>query len=115
MPKKIIEKWKTNDPILNFEKFLLKKKILDKNFKNEINKKIQSEVLSNIEEALNSEFPESNPDAELSKVFSDNSFQMIKPSNSMLNIRFVDAISDAIFVFKSIIFIQIIGYGNILS
>ena len=96
VPKKIIEKWKTNDPILNFEKFLLKKKILDKDFKDEINKKIQSEVLPNIEDALNSKFPESNPDVELSKVFSDNSFQMIKPSNSMLNMRFVDAIKDGL-------------------
>ena len=96
VPKKIIKKWKTNDPILNFEKFLLKKKILDKDFKDEINKKIQSEVLPNIEDALNSKFPESNPDVELSKVFSDNSFQMIKPSNSMLNMRFVDAIKDGL-------------------
>ena len=96
VPKKAIEKWKKNDPVLNFEKLLLKKKILDKDFKNKINRKIESEVLANIEDALNAEFPESNPDVELSKVFSDNSFQMVKPLSSKSNMRFVDAIKDGL-------------------
>ena len=43
-PKEEIEKWKKKDPIKNFEKFLIKNGILEKEYLKLINKKIEEEV-----------------------------------------------------------------------
>ena len=58
VPKARIEEWKKRDPIESFEKYLLRKGILDEAKIREIHERIDKEIEEATEYALNSPFPE---------------------------------------------------------
>ena len=96
VPKNIIEEWKNKDPILNYEKFLKKKNILNDDFKNLINNKIKNKVLDEIDNALSSDYLETTSKVELSKVYAENSFNTLSPQGPKSNKRFIDAIKEGL-------------------
>ena len=96
IPKDIIEKWKKKDPVLIYENFLKKKKILNAALIDEVERKIKSKVLNKIEEALLADLPSSDAEVELSKVYSSNDFKFIQPGKKLNEKRFVDAIKQGL-------------------
>ena len=91
-----LDTWSKKDPVIQFENYLLKEKLINKNkrkeFSSEYSKLIDDEwAKSDLKEEV--DFDESN---ELSDVFKRIDLQVYKTSNKSSNIRFVDAISQAI-------------------
>ena len=91
-----LDTWSKKDPVIQFENYLLEEKLIKKDkckeFSNEYSKLIDNEwVKSELKEEII--FNESN---ELSDVFKTSDLQINKDSNKYSNIRFVDAISQAI-------------------
>ena len=91
-----LDTWSKKDPVIQFENYLLEEKLIKKDkckeFSSEYSKLIDNEwVKSELKEEI--VFNESN---ELSDVFKTLDLQVNKASNKSSNIRFVDAISQAI-------------------
>ena len=91
-----LDTWSKKDPVIQFENYLLEEKLIKKDkckeFRSEYSKLIDNEwVKSELKEEI--VFNESN---ELSDVFKTLDLQVNKASNKSSNIRFVDAISQAI-------------------
>ena len=91
-----LDTWSKKDPVIQFENYLLEEKLIKKDkckeFSSEYSKLIDNEwVKSELKEEI--VFNESN---ELSDVFKTLDLQVNKDSNKSSNIRFVDAISQAI-------------------
>ena len=91
-----LDTWSKKDPVIQFENYLLEEKLIKKDkckeFSSEYSKLIDNEwVKSELKEEII--FNESN---ELSDVFKTLDLQVNKDSNKSSNIRFVDAISQAI-------------------
>ena len=91
-----LDTWSKKDPVIQFENYLLEEKLIKKDkckeFRSEYSKLIDNEwVKSELKEEI--VFNESN---ELSDVFKTLDLQINKYSNKSSNIRFVDAISQAI-------------------
>ncbi len=91
-----LDTWSKKDPVIQFENYLLEEKLIKndkcKEFSSKYSKLIDNEwVKSELKEEII--FNESN---ELSDVFKTLDLQVNKDSNKSSNIRFVDAISQAI-------------------
>ncbi len=97
VPKELMDKWAKLDPVMKFERFLIKEKLLNKSMIEDFKSLIKSEI----EEALKIAFAEAPVTAETSKEVSDLFFpfkqKVIKPKRKKkTDRRFVDAISDSI-------------------
>ncbi len=93
-----LDTWSKKDPVIQFENYLLEEKLIKKDkckeSRSEYSKLIDNEwVKSELKEEI--VFNESN---ELSDVFKTIDLQVNKDSNKFSNIRFVDAISQAIYL-----------------
>tara|TARA_Y100001970_G_scaffold165063_1_gene201677 strand:- start:2364 stop:4334 length:1971 start_codon:yes stop_codon:yes gene_type:complete len=98
VPKKLIDKWKKKDPINHFENYLLKNKIIKKDYIENLNTDLENNIIPIIDRALESSEPSSTIDNELSSVYKKNTFKKISIDNNVLETkRFVDAISDCLF------------------
>ena len=96
VPKELMDTWAEKDPVDNFRKYLLKQNILsektDQSWREEIKKEIDENLLiANNEEAISATY-----DNELNDVYQPFDFKEIKPSGEKENIRFIDAISNAL-------------------
>jgi 2-oxoisovalerate dehydrogenase E1 component len=96
VPQELMEHWEAKDPLTNFEEHLLEKDILSEAIINEL----RSEITTEIDKDLQKAFAE-NPvgvslTEELNDVFENIEYQEIKSNEEFENIRFVDAISQAL-------------------
>ena len=96
IPKSLFDKWSKKDPILSFKKYLETKKILNKKEQEKIDKKIAEKIDPSFEYAFNSNEPESDETNELNDVFKVYEFKKIDSSNSKVEKRYVDAISETL-------------------
>ena len=98
VPKKLIEKWKKKDPILHFENYLLKNKVIVKDDIKSLESQFENEIIPIIDKALDALDPSSTIDKELNSVYKKNTFKQIPMQNQKVtNKRFVDAIRDCLF------------------
>jgi len=94
----LIEEWGKKDPIKNYEKFLLKEKILSKDSIKKKTNKIAKEIDTNWKDANSLPEVSFNEQIELLDVFKDYKATIVdNNSNSSENIRFVDSIKDGIY------------------
>lgn len=94
--KKLIDFWKSKDPILTFEKFLEEKGILTPALKRAYTDAIQLEITEHLKLSFDEESIIPNLDHEINDVFKPCSFIHIPPSNETRKIRFIDAVSEAL-------------------
>lgn len=93
----LIEKWAKKDPIKNYEKFLLKEKIISDDSIKKITQKIGKEIDANWKDANSLPEVKFNQQKELSDVFKEYKATTIaNNSNTSENIRFVDSIKNGI-------------------
>ena len=93
VPKDLMDAWAEKDPLENFERFLLEKKIINSGFVNEQREKFKKEIDEHLEIAFNEEPIIPDLHTELNDVYQEFTPEIIPPSEKKENIRFVDAIS----------------------
>ncbi|PHR72908.1 MAG: dehydrogenase [Lutibacter sp.] len=93
VPKELTEEWAKKDPLKNFQKYLLDKKLITLDKILEIKKGYSNEIDTNLKIAFAEELVESTVENELKDVFQEFDYQDVKPSEKKSNIRLVDAIS----------------------
>ncbi|MEL7002930.1 MAG: transketolase C-terminal domain-containing protein, partial [Bacteroidota bacterium] len=97
VPKALMEKWAKKDPVENFEKYLLKEKVIDKAYIDAVRKEIQKDIDEGLEIAYSESTPTANTDQELNDVYAPHSPTTITPkSKKSSEKRYVDAISDGL-------------------
>ncbi len=96
VPKELIDEWNKKDPIYNYEKFLLDSNILNLNDIENIKQEISKEIESNLSISFSEEKINSSIENEILDVFRKFDFKKIKPTENLVEKRFVDAISDGI-------------------
>lgn len=97
VPKKLMEEWEKKDPIINFENFLKKEKILTEKKAEEIKEKIKSEVDKEWNITVNAPEIKHDTQKELRDVYAPFNQKIIQPkSNNKSNKRFIDSIKDAL-------------------
>ncbi|MFT7498298.1 MAG: 2-oxoisovalerate dehydrogenase E1 component [Porticoccaceae bacterium] len=96
VPKELTEQWAAKDPIKNFQKHLLDKKLITLDEILVIKKGISNEIDINWKKAVKEEIVVSTTSNELSGVFQSFDYQQINPSDKKSKIRLVDAISHSL-------------------
>ena len=91
VPKSLQKKWKTKDPVKNYENFLLKSAILSETRKEEITSIIDLKIQQEWNQAKAESEIESNESSELESVYQSFNLQINKISNKTEK-RFVDAL-----------------------
>ena len=96
VPKDLMDTWSLKDPILNFEKFLLKEKVLTKtvidNLKEEFKESINTSWLKADQELETV----SQKDLEITDIYKPFINKCVKPSIITKPLRLIDAISEAL-------------------
>ncbi len=96
IPSELMEDWAKKDPIDNYEAFLLDQKIIIQEDIELIRKEIKEEINSAWSKADNQPRITPNYEREVKDIFRQDSLEIIKPSDSVKEKRFVDAITDAL-------------------
>lgn len=97
VPKKMMEEWAKKDPVENFEKFLLKEKVVDTSYVTNLRKNIKREIEEGLEEAFKESLPTPDTTLEFSDVYAPFQQPVITPrSKKKSEKRFIDAISDGL-------------------
>ncbi|MBF25424.1 MAG: dehydrogenase [Flavobacteriales bacterium] len=121
VPKKLLEDWSMKDPINNFEIFLLKKKILNKELIAQKRKEIQFEIENAIQFAFAEKEIKCDINFELNSVFKEFELKKIPPTSNYNDIRFIDSISEGLLEAmkknKNLIFMgqDIADYGGVFK
>jgi 2-oxoisovalerate dehydrogenase E1 component len=97
VPKKMMEEWAKKDPVENFEKFLLREKVVDTSYVTNLRKNIKREIEEGLEEAFKESLPTPDTTLEFSDVYAPFQQPVITPrSKKKSEKRFIDAISDGL-------------------
>lgn len=96
VPQSLMDEWAAKDPVQQYEKYLFETKILDKSKKEEIFLKIKQEIDLAWQETENEPVTESTEDEELADVYTPFRQEIKQPGNTMVEKRFVDAVSDGL-------------------
>lgn len=95
VPKELFDVWGRKDPVNTFEKFLISEGVLTE----ELIEKTRAEIKQEIEGGLEIAFAEQNPtpdtEKELRELFKPYNASDNSPSGAKTNMRFIDAISNA--------------------
>lgn len=96
VPKSFFEEWEQKDPINNYEKFLLRKRLLTKSKIEALRVSIKAEIESELDVA----YAEPPVSADLSKeqqeIYAPTTAPEVQPSSQHKELRFVDAISEGL-------------------
>ncbi len=96
VPKKLMDAWAKKDPISNFENFLLKEKVITLDDITAFEKEVKKDIKSALQEADKHETVQSTEEAELADVFKTIDITTTEPSGNKVQMRYIDAISDAL-------------------
>lgn len=96
VPKELTANWATKDPIKNFQKYLLDKKVLTLDEILTIKKTLSAEIDEHWNKAVAEENIPVNLEVELKDVYKEFDFQETLPKQSKEHIRLIDAISNGL-------------------
>ncbi len=96
VPQDLMDEWQEKDPLLNFEEYLLGNGILTEDLKGDFRNEILTEIDENLQKAFAEISISSTETNELDDVFQEFEYQEIEVSEDTENIRFIDAISQAL-------------------
>ena len=96
VPDVLMKEWEQKDPIINFEKHLLDTGVLTPAHREELVSSITSEIDESLKIAFSESPVESTITNELNDVYENFKYQEFSPSLKSDNIRFVDAIAQAL-------------------
>ncbi len=97
VPKTLMNEWAKKDPLENFEKYLVKGKVIDQKFIDILRKTIKKEIEEGLEIAFAETHPVADTQKELDDVYAPFTQSVIEPSSDQTTEkRFIDAISDGL-------------------
>lgn len=97
VPKKLMEEWAIKDPVQNYERFLEDIGVLTDEIKENINKKVKSEINKGLEIAFSEDPIVPDTDEELGDIYAPFIQKLTAPiSEQKSEKRFIDAISDGL-------------------
>jgi 2-oxoisovalerate dehydrogenase E1 component len=97
VPKKLLEEWGKKDPILRYERYLLKKKLLSRKEMNAVRAELLAEIEESVERAFAEPDVEPSIETELVDVFAPTpDLSLQSEEGPCVSMRFIDAISDAL-------------------
>ena len=96
VPKDLMDTWAAKDPVENYRQYLLSEKVLTFEEEIEIIAVLKKEIDENYQLASAETEIEANLETELNDVYARFEFIEQKPSGNIKNIRFIDAISQAL-------------------
>ncbi len=97
VPKKLMDTWAKKDPLSNYEQYLIRSKVITKNYIESLRKEIKEEIEQGLATAFKETHPVANTELEFSDVFAPHVQKIVKPSGKKNSEkRFIDAISDGL-------------------
>jgi len=96
VPKELMDHWAKKDPLENYESFLLKEKVIDKKFIEDIRAKIKKDIEEGLETAYAESLPEPQQQIELNDMYAPFEQNVIDGGDKKTTKRYVDAISDGL-------------------
>ena len=97
VPKELMEFWAQKDPVEQFEAFLLKEQIIDESFVQDSKLNFKREIEEHLNLAEKESYPVPKLDEEKNDLYAHHDPKEVKPDlNSTKELRFVDAISNAL-------------------
>jgi 2-oxoisovalerate dehydrogenase E1 component len=97
VPKTLMNEWAKKDPLENFEKYLVKEKVIDQKFIDILRNTIKKEIEQGLEIAFAEAHPVADTQKELEDVYAPFIQSVIEPSSDQTTEkRFIDAISDGL-------------------
>ena len=97
VPKDLMDHWIAKDPVHNFEQYLLAGGIIDEDHIEEWRNDIKTEIQQGLDIAFAEDAVQADLDEELADVYKPYDFAVTMPvSTSVSEIRFIDAITDAL-------------------
>ena len=97
VPKKLMDEWAKKDPLDNYEKFLVKEKVIDQKSIDSLRKKIKKEIEDGLETAFAETHPVADTQKELNDVYAPFTQTVVEPfTDKKTEKRFIDAISDGL-------------------
>ncbi len=96
VPKKLLDEWAKKDPLLNFEAFLKTEKILTNTLQESFTLEIKNSIDNALEQANAEKEIVPIVAKELQDVYKDFTYKAVKPSVKTKEVRFIDAISEAL-------------------
>jgi len=97
VPKELMDAWAKKDPLDNYEKYLLKEKVIDQKYIDSLRKKIKQEIEQGLATSFSESHPAAETDREMTDVYAPFVQQVKAPaSEKKSEKRFIDAISDGL-------------------
>ncbi|MEJ2003369.1 MAG: dehydrogenase E1 component subunit alpha/beta [Cyclobacteriaceae bacterium] len=97
VPDELMKHWADKDPVVNFEKYLLKENVLTDSLIEEIRAANTREIEEGLATAYAEDLPEASSDKELGDLFKPLDVKVVSPaSDANSEKRYVDAISDGL-------------------
>lgn len=97
VPKELMAHWEKKDPVENYEKFLIKEKVIDRKFVESLKGKLKKIIDDGLKIAFAETYPEANTLQEVEDVFAPFVPKTIKHNtNQKTERRYIDAISDGL-------------------
>ena len=96
VPKQLLEAWALKDPVLNYEKFLLEKGVLEQDQIASMKEQIKHEIEQGLEVAFADAMPAADTATELADMYAPSNAAPTPPKadSTSQNMRFIDAIAD---------------------
>lgn len=95
VPQHLFEEWGKKDPVVNFENYLLNEQVITSETIHHIREEIKNEIEQGLEITFSEEDVKPDTQTETSQVYFPFDFIEQKPSGAEKEIRFLDAITDA--------------------
>ncbi|MFN3908353.1 MAG: thiamine pyrophosphate-dependent enzyme [Flavobacterium sp.] len=96
VPKELMEQWAAKDPVKNYEDFLLRTSVLQESEKEKIYQTIKAEIDEHWQKTSEETAIKANLTEELNDVYQNHEYQHHISSEVTENIRFIDAIQQAL-------------------
>ena len=96
VPDELMQEWAAKDPLINFRDYLMKSGFLSEEQEQELRNEIKAEIEENLRLASAEEAVSFNESSELDEVYEDFISEEVKPGPEKKEIRFVDAVADAL-------------------
>ena len=96
VPKDLLEEWEKKDPVKTFEAYLYEQNILNDGLVSDLKSQFKKEIEIDIESAFRESEPVADPQTELADMYFPYQQQVVAATGTANNIRYLDAISDAL-------------------